>query len=154
MNFRIDVRGWRFYIALSHSQKVSGVNSKLPNGKHFLMWDFDNVEEDNVKASLESVQRRYKLSRIYLINTGIAGYWHAYCFKACSYPDTLKILAETEYLDQVYFKIGVLRGYFTLRYSPKGDRGFKPAIILPSKYREDVNCYQISSFIRYWTRRI
>ncbi len=119
-----------------------------------MMWDFDNKGEDDVKNALVDVQKRFKLSRIYLLNTGLEGYYHAYCFKAHSWGDTLKILAETEGLDQVYFKIGVIRGYFTLRYTPKKKRGFQPAIILPSRYKEDVNPYEVTSFVTYWTKRM
>ena len=154
MNFRLDFKGWRFYIALSHSVKVEGVNSKLPNGRHFLMWDFDNVGEDDVKSALLSVQKRFKLSKIYLVNTGLPNYWHSYCFKAVSYPKCLLILASTRYLDQVYFKIGCIRGYFTLRYSPKKSRDFTPAQILPSPVKEDVNPFELSNFVRYWTKRV
>lgn len=154
MNWRLDIKGWRFYVALTHSVKVRGVNSKLPSGKHILMWDFDNIGEVNVKDALSDIQRRFRLPKIYLINTGLKDYWHAYCFKAMSYPDCLRVLATTKYLDQVYFKIGVIRGYFTLRYSPKKDRDFEPAIILPSRYKEDVNPYELCSFIKYWTKRL
>jgi len=154
MNYRLDFRGWRFYIALSHSQQVKGVNSKLPDGRHFLMWDFDNVEEKDVKDALLDIQRRFRLPKIYLINTGLEDYWHAYCFKALPYPDCLRILASTPHLDPVFFKIGVIRGYFTLRYSPKKGRDFEPAIILRSRYKEDVNPYELGSFIKYWTKRL
>jgi len=154
MNFRFDFRGWRFYIALTHSQQVKGVNSKLLTGKHFPMWDFDDKEEKDVKDALFKVQKRFKLAKIYLVNTGLKRYWHAYCFKAFEWADTLRILASTEYLDQVYFKIGVIRGYFTLRYSPKKGRDFEPAIILWSRYEENVNPYEVASFVKYWTKRM
>lgn len=154
MHLRFDFKGYRFYVALTHSQQVKGVNSKLPDGKHFLMWDFDNVEEKDVKSALGNVQIKFKLSRIFLLNTGVKNYWHAYCFKAKSYPDTLRILASTDFLDEVYFKIGVIRGYFTLRYTPKKGRDFIPAIILPSIYKEDVDPYEVCSFVKYWTKRV
>jgi len=154
MNLRLDFKGWRFYIALTHSRQVKGVNSKLPDGKHFLMWDFDNKEENDVITALKEVQRRFKLPRIFLLNTGLEGYWHAYCFKATEWADTLRILASTDGLDKVFFKIGVIREYFTLRYTPKRNRDFKPAIILPSRYKEDVNPFELASFVKYWTKRI
>lgn len=154
MNLRLDYKGWRFYIALTHSQQVRGVNSKLPDGRHFLMWDFDNVGEEDVYEALSYIQERYKLPRIFLVNTGLANYWHSYCFKAVSYPECLHILASTQYLDPVFFKIGVIRGYFTLRYTPKKGRDFKAAIILPSKYAENINPYEVCSFINYWTKRL
>ncbi|MBA7593008.1 hypothetical protein ES708_35217 [subsurface metagenome] len=154
MNLRLDFKGYRFYIALTHSGQVKGVNSKLPSGNHFLMWDFDDKEGKDVREALLSIQKRFKLPRIYLLNTGLDGFYHAYCFKAHSWPDTLKIVASTECLDQVFFKIGAIRGYFTLRYTPKGKRAFQPAVILPSRYKEDVNPYGLTSFVKYWTKRL
>ncbi len=154
MKLRVDFKGWRFYIALTHSAQVRGVNSKLPDGRHFLMWDFDDIGEEDVKRALVDVQRRFKLARILLLNTGLEGYWHAYCFKAHSWADTLRILASTEGLDRVFFKIGAIREYFTLRYTPKKRRDFKPAIVLPSRYKEDVNPYELTSFVKYWTKRM
>ncbi len=154
MKLRIDFKGYRFYIALTHSGKVRGVNSKLPDGNHFLMWDFDDIAEEDVCISLFEVQLRYDLSKIYLLNTGLPRYWHAYCFTRVSWGDCLKILAETQCLDKVYFKIGCIRGYFTLRYTAKKAREFEPARILPSRYDEDVDPYELSSFVTYWTKRM
>ncbi|GAI91259.1 unnamed protein product, partial [marine sediment metagenome] len=122
--------------------------------KSLLMWDFDDKEEKDVREALLSVQKRFKLPRIFLLNTGLDGFYHAYCFKATRWPETLQILASTELLDQVFFKIGAIRGYFTLRYSPKGKREFRPAVILPSRYKEDVNPYEVCSFVKYWTKRM
>jgi len=154
MKLRVDFKGYRFYIALTHSGQVRGVNSKLADERHFLMWDFDDIGEDDVKEALLWVQRKYHLSRVYLLNTGLDNFWHAYCFTSVSWGDCLKILAETPHLDKVYFKIGCIRGYFTLRYTPKKAREFKPAIILPSKYAEDVDPYELNSFVTYWTKRM
>ncbi len=154
MKLRVDFKGWRFYIALTHSGQVKGVNSKLPDGRHFLMWDFDDIEEEVVKEALCQVQRRWHLSKIYLLNTGLPNFWHAYCFTSVSWGECLKLLVETPYLDKVYFKIGCIRGYFTLRYTKKRAREFEPAIILPSRYNEDVDPYELSSFVTYWTKRM
>ncbi len=154
MNFRLDWRGWRFYIALTHSKLVSGVNSKLQNGQHFLMWDFDDVEEVIVREVLANVQKRFKLSAIYLINTGLPNYWHAYCFTKKEWGEVLLILSSTPHLDPVFFKIGCIRGYFTLRYSPKKGRDFKPAIVLGSNHKADVNPFELSNFVKYWTKRV
>lgn len=154
MKLRVDFKGYRFYIALTHSGQVKGVNSKLPDGRHFLMWDFDDKEEKDVREALVKVQQVFRLPQIYLLNTGLPTFWHSYCFKSLPWGDTLRVLANTEGLDQVFFKIGVIRGYFTLRYTPKGKRAFKTAVILPSRYNEDVDPYKITSFVKYWTKRM
>ena len=66
MRIRLNLAGVRFFASLSRYTKVTGVNSKLPGGKHFLMWDFDNVERWKVQAILETVQAEWKLPNIYL----------------------------------------------------------------------------------------
>lgn len=154
MNFRFDFRSLHFHIGLSRSVQVQGVNSKLPDGRHILMWDFDNVEEDNVIKALLQVQRRYKLPTIYLINTGLPLHYHAYSFVARSFADVIRILYSTEGIDKVYFKIGIVREFFTLRYSPKRGREFKLVLRMPSKYGADVDPYQIANFTQYWTKRV
>lgn len=154
MRVRFDFKGLRFFLAITRSKEVEGVNSKLPDGWHFLMWDFDEVEEGKVIFALLEVQRFFKLSSICIISTGIPNHHHAYCFTKASYPTVLSILASTEGLDQMYFKIGVIRGYFTLRISDKKDRVFQPRITLASPVPPDINPSEIASFITYWTKRI
>lgn len=142
------------YIALTHSQRLKGVNSKLPDGRHFLMWDFDGKEHDDIKSTLLDIQKRFKLSRIFLVNTGLPGFYHAYCFRALPWADVLHVLASTEGLDPVYFKIGIFRGFFTLRISGKKGRSFLPAEILPSRSKEDLNPFELTNFSNYWTKRV
>lgn len=154
MHYRLDIKGWRFYIALTYSQRVRGIHSLQKSGKHILMWDFDNKAEDDVRLALLQVQKHFKLPRIFLLNTGLSGYYHAYCFSLHSWADALHIIASTEGIDQMFFKIGVIRGYFTLRYSPKRGRDFEAAIILPSQYKEDVNPFEMSYEGNYWTKRL
>ncbi len=153
MNIRLNLATFRFFMSLSRYSKVTGVNSKLPGGKHVLFWDFDNVDEAEITLYLTEAQKKWKLPKIYLVNTGIDGYFHAYCFKAVDWGTCLHILANTPKLDQMFFRIGVIRGYFTLRYTKKLGREFKPATILPSKYPETINPFELCSFITYDTKR-
>jgi len=153
MKFQITFRNYRLFCSLAKYIHVSGVNSKLANGRHFLMWDFDNLGEEIIRNELLRIQKKFHLSQIYLINTGLTGYYHAYCFLDFDWANTLYILASTQGIDKMYFTIGVARGYFTLRYTPKKSRDFKPAIILSSKVKETVNPYTLKSFIDYPTKR-
>lgn len=153
MNWRFDLKGWHFHISLNRTAKMQGVNSRLPGGLHFLMWDFDKVSAQDATTSLLSMQSRFKLPLIYLLNTGLPDHYHAYCFKSLTWGRVLYVLAETEYLDPIFFKIGCVRGFFTLRYSPKKGREFRPAVVLPSKYPEDVDPYELHEFVEYLTKR-
>lgn len=149
MNFRIENRWFTFYIGLKRIQMVDGYNSILPDGKHFLMWDFDDTKLEAVKAALREIQKRYKLPIIWLLNTGIPDSWHANCFKALEWEECRSVVAATKYVDKKFVGIGILRGFFTLRYSPMQGREFQPAIILPSIYPEDINPLELTSFITY-----
>ena len=153
MRVRFNIGSYHFFISVYRTGKVTGVNSKLPSGRHFLMWDFDDTPMNVVKQSLSYVQKKWRLAPIYIVNTGLHDYYHAYCFSAKDWGTTLHILADTPELDQMFFRIGVIRGYFTLRFTPKHNRDFKPALILGSKVREDINPYEICSFITYDTKR-
>lgn len=153
MNFRWENPYFTFYIGLKRIEKVDGYNSMLPGGKHFLMWDFDEIEFCNVKEELLRIQKKYRLPRIYLLNTGRALCWHANCFKALPWEECCSIIAATRGVDKKYVAIGILRGFFTLRYSPVQGKEFEPAIILPSKVKEDVDPMELTSFITYSKKR-
>jgi len=154
MRFRVRLRGWHLYMECYHSARFEGVNSILEDGNHFLMWDFDGKAATEVAPALREKQRQFKLPTIYLVNTGKPDSWHAYCFKRMEWSFLLFILSSTEGIDQTWFKIGVVRGFFTLRYTPKGKREFKPAIVLPGKSPDDVNPYELTSFAKFWSMRL
>ena len=153
MRLGIERFGWRFYLAIHRLKPVKGMNSILPSGKHIIMWDFDSITEEAVVDALIKVQDEFHLPRIWLLNTGLPNYWHAFCFKLTPWADLVHILAATEGLDRVYFAIGIVRGYFTLRYSRKKGRQFEPAIIIPGYGDEDIAPFDFKSFITYKSAR-
>jgi len=154
MNFKITIKNFRFFIGFSWSHKVRGVHSLLPDGKHILMWDLDDVSKEDVIRYLREVQSRFKLPKIYLLNTGLENYWHAWCLKKVDWGDALRIVVSTPGVDKFWFTLAVARGYFTLRYTPKKNRQFKPAIILNSKQEEDLSPFDLTYFSEYWTKRV
>lgn len=139
MFYRLDIVRYRLFISWTKYSKIRGVCSNLPDGRHILLWDFDNVKELDVVKELDKIQHRYRLSTIYIINTGLEKYWHAYCFTALPYPEMLRILADTKGVDRAYLSIGVLRGYYTLRYQNKKGRKFGKSILLHSRLTADVS---------------
>ncbi len=153
MRIGIEKYGWRFYLAISRLKPVKGMNSIHSSGKHIIMWDLDNISEMEAVITLEEVQETFKLPRIWLINTGLPRYWHAFCFKLLPWEDVVHILASSDKLDKVYFAIGIIRGYFTLRYSKKKGRQFQPAIILQGYGEEDIDPFEFTSFITYPSAR-
>lgn len=153
MHKEINIGGLRVYGGVSFSKRTDGVNSKLEDGTHFLMWDFDNVDYMALLEGLRWVQWNNSLPTIYILES-TPGSYHAYCFKRKDWPTTLHILADTYGLDPAYFKIGVLRGFFTLRIKDKSGFQIRKIEELKSSMPEDVDPFEeIKSFSKYWTKR-
>lgn len=153
MILRWENKLFSFYIGVNRIEYVDGYNSRLPEGRHFLMWDFDDTPLEDVKAALVSVQRRYILPRIWILNTGRPDCYHANCFINLSWESVRAIIGATQFVDKKYLAIGILREFFTLRYAPAGGREFSKAIIIPSPVRENVNPFCLTSFATYPKKR-
>lgn len=149
MEFRVTKFGRKLHISLEKVRVVQGVNSKVDPETHFLMWDFDNTPLPGIEASLIAIQKEYNLPNISIISTG-KGY-HAYCFKACSWLRARTILASTPYVDTKYVGIGLMRGYFTLRFD--NTREFTCVCVLPGATPEDLCYSDVNSFVNY-TKRV
>lgn len=154
MRFRVEKKGFTFYIGMHRTRMVDGVNSRLPGGRHFLMWDFDETPLEQLKDELTIIQGKYKLPRIWLINSGLPDHYHANCFKALDWVTCRSIIADTPSVDKKFLAIGILRGFFTLRYSPVEGREWQPATILVSGTPEDVDPFELTSFATYPKRRM
>lgn len=155
MVIKFNIGKLHFFFEISIQRKVIGVNSQILNSdKHILLWDFDNISLSKVKKSLKKVQDEFALSNIYILKTSESSY-HAYCFTAVSFPLAMYILASTPNIDQVFFKLGVMRGFWTLRISDR--KGKKKEItqvaVLKSNIPEDVKPEQVATVSYYWTRK-
>lgn len=153
MNWRFERLGFRFHIGWSRTVEVKGVNSELKDGYHFLMWDFDDLDEFWVYEDLWEIQEKHNLPTIYVLNTGLPNYWHAYCFHRCDWLEARAIIAGTRGVDRVFLTLGIMRGYFTLRISDKRGREFKRVFTIKSDLPETVQPEEVSSFVHYTTKR-
>lgn len=140
---KYEIFGLRFRFNPSISIKkvvnVAGIDSDIANDdRHILLWDFDNVNLSDMTKTLKTLQRRWALPRIVIIESSVKHY-HAVCIKAMPYPLVLNILASTKDIDWTYFKLGVMRGYWTLRITPKSGKD-KITFVqeLPSSVSEDI----------------
>lgn len=151
MRFEFTLGTWRIRASAERQVRVRGVTSELSDGNHMLLWDFDNTDLSVVCADLKRVQAEYNLPTIHILRTRESSY-HAYCFARHSWPWTLLILADTPHLDPDYFRIGVWRGYFTLRIAPKpGAPEIEHVTDLVSGHPADINPLEANRFVRYWT---
>ena len=148
---RFKIKGVRFTFTIARTTKVIGVNSNMADGRHILMWDFDGVALDMVKAQLGYVQSRYLLSSIYILRTKVPDNYIAYCFTACDWRRTIEIIASTGYVDLNFFKFGVYRGHFTLRVTPKNGRTPRLIETLEGHELSDCEIDDLKSWVRYET---
>jgi len=145
-----------FYLAATISRQVRGVNSNLEDGNHVLFWDFDNSTLREVIDSLEEVSDRFGLPAIALLTTGAPKHWHAYCLTRCERREAQAILGWTRGLDKMYQAFGILRGYWTLRFTPKGSRKIEHVLFVPGNTDQywDVGWKELTSGSEYWTKQL
>lgn len=119
---RVDIGNIRvrFDFSISRIVSVNGINSNVDteNREHILLWDFDHISYSLIIKGLKFVQDKYHLSTIHIITSSLFCY-HAYCFTTVPKAEAMYIINETPYVDNVFFKLGVVRGYWTLRFTPK-----------------------------------
>ena len=151
MIIKTTIGRWRFTFSMAPITKVVGINSNLPDGKHILMWDFDNGTLYEIMHNLRCVQIDYALPKIRIARTGKKTGYHAICLKRVEWRECVEILAATPMLDWTYYKYGVYRGHFTLRVSPKCFRNIIFDGIMSGYGKEDVSIKELNSVTQYET---
>lgn len=135
-------------------QTQTGINSKLADGQHILMWDFDDTSLAKLVAALKDIQEEYHLPAIHILKTNKYAGYHAYCLKRCSFLKALHILSASFYIDQAFLRIGACRGFWTLRISPK--KGVEPYHVktLPSEETrpDNVEFEELTNLVEYRTK--
>lgn len=146
-------RLWKFRITFTFARVIDviGVNSKLSDGYHIPMWDFDGKKLMDVVDALNEQQKRYNLSVIYVLETTPNENYIAYCFTKLSWFDTQKVVITTEGVCHNFVKFGVIRGHFTLRVSPKCGRKPKLVTVIPSVFPADLTVDDLNSWVKYET---
>jgi len=127
--------------------------SNTKNGGHILMWDFDDTTYGKVAASLLSMQKKYQLPRITILETKEGTNFCAYCFEELPWPCALAIVLDTPGICWNFFRLSVIRGYFTLRYDEK--RGYRPnwRAEIPGKTQARVGVEDLVHAMKYETSR-
>lgn len=122
---KITISNYQLRVYFSRLEKRTGVCSQKfgEADSHMLLWDFDNANLSDISNSLYKIQRRYKLPPIYIIQSSPENY-HAYCFASRSFREVISILSSTPEIDENYLRLGVVRGYYTLRITPRANEFF------------------------------
>ena len=151
MILKIRFGKWKFMFSYSQIEDIVGVNSKVGKDKHIRMWDLDNHPIKNVCAELRIMQKRFNLPNIYVVRTKKSESYHCYCLHKTSFMDACMVLSTTFMIDPIYYRLGVTRGYWTLRISPKSNRDIVLVDVLKSDVPEDVSVKDLKSFVIYET---
>ena len=173
MILRMTVKKIRVTLTIARIAKVIGVNSELEDGKHILMWDFDDVLLPDICQDLRRVQTRYLLSDIHICRTkepteavtelgengldlivktpATYGNYIAYCFSSQDWKTAVEIVAQTHLVDWQFLRFGVYRSHFTLRVTPKNEREIKLAHRLEGYELPDCKPSDLKSWVRYET---
>jgi len=151
MILRFRVWKWRFTFTFAPVVDVIGVNSKMRDGRHILMWDFDHLPLAAVIAILTELAYRERLPDIFILESSKPDNYIAYCFHACSWWDSKRIIASTPKVDEQFFKYGVYRGYWTLRVTMKDKYHPKLVYTVYSVYSNTARVDDLDSWVVYET---
>ena len=147
MKIRINKLQLNFYANILEER--TGICSQSDTGedKHILLWDFDDSNCEEIASILLNLQQKYKLPSIYIIESSIDKY-HAYCFTARTFREVVHILSDTPNIDMVYLRLGMVRGYYTLRITPRKNDDFRLITELHSMIENemDVNGATVSKY--------
>lgn len=130
----------QFRIYFSTLEKRKGICSQKDTNEdlHALLIDFDNSELSDIVKSLRLIQIKYHLPTIFVLKSSPHSY-HAYCFTARPFMKVIHILSDIPEIDKSYFRLGIVRGYFTLRITPRKGEKFGLIKTLASIYPPEMS---------------
>jgi hypothetical protein len=120
-NFRVKIAILTVFFMIAKSQTLEGVTSLQKDGSHIVMWDLEKCSLKEAEKTLKKVQRRFRLSDIY-ITSDMQGSYRGWCYSKVDFRRYLEILLKTKFLDWNFFYWTVVRGKATLRTSNKKNR--------------------------------
>lgn len=112
---------FNIFTNIAQVQTLKGITSKVGN-KHFILWDIENVSLHKAVNVLTKIQKKWKLSNIYITSDKESSY-HAFCYSLVSFKTMLKILLDsTSIIDWSFFVWTCHRKASTIRLSNKKNR--------------------------------
>jgi hypothetical protein len=151
MILKLRIGHMRITFTIAQVVDVLGVNSKLQDGNHILMWDFDEQPLNMVIEALMLTQHEYNLPRIYILRTSPPNNYIAYCFTRTPWSIARSIVGSTEFIDENFYKWAVFRRRFTLRVGAKLGVAPQCCAIIESTVPEDVSILELHSWVKYET---
>jgi len=141
------------WFSIRKVEDQKGMCSNTKSGKHILMWDFDDTRFGWVSAELRAIQEKYQLPKITLLETKDDTNFIAYCFEELEWKDALAIVLDTPGVCWNYFRLSVIRGYFTLRYTPKSGRYPHFRAEIPGKSPQKIGVDDLVHAMKYETSK-
>lgn len=121
LNIRLKLGNLTIFGMIARTQTLAGISSRVGYDRNIILWDLDSCTLKEATAALEKVQQKYGLSDIYIFGDRNTGF-NAACFTVVSYIQLLRILIETDYIDNGFISYTAKRLKATLRMSPKEGR--------------------------------
>lgn len=142
--------------AIQRVKRVEGFISRLDTTpeKHIIMWDFDDVTRRQVRDALWDVMERLRLPDVYFWHTGRDGSYHAVCLDPFDFSDVIHALMLTRHVEPAYIALSVMRGYCTLRYTPKGNERPAGLEVLLGSRRPALKFADIKRGVTYVTAKL
>jgi hypothetical protein len=153
ISIKRNIGKYRCILRIVPVWKLYGVNSHLSDGKHILMWDFDNMTDGQVKDSLSTIAQKWMLPKIYVLATGTSNHWIAYSFTRLPWLKATAIVALTKGVDPDFVKYSMFRDHFTLRISPKDMLEPNIAFTVTGPGIEESSIDDLVNFCQYQTPR-
>jgi len=142
----------RITFTIAPVQTVVGINSNIDDKKkyHILMWDFHRAGLVAIHKALRRVQVKYKLPKIYIFESSPLHY-HAYSFRKVTFLELLKILCDTEYIDEDFVRFTAIRKCATLRITEKDSYTPRLVKVMRSYWKEDSSLMKLKNIVFYET---
>lgn len=138
-NFRAKFRNLTFFAMIAKTQTLEGVTSLQADGSHIVMWDLENCTLQKAEKTLKKIQRKYRLSNVY-IASDVEGSYRAWCFSKVDFGTFLKILVESlSILDYNFFYYTVKRKKATLRTGSKKGRPIQRVVSVLQSYYSPIS---------------
>lgn len=107
---------------IAKTQKLEGITSKVGKDEHIILWDLDNCNLSEAIESLTRTQDKYNLSDIAIFSDRENGFC-AICYTVIPFMRMLRILVDTDYIDEGFIGYTAKRFKATLRTRRKDGRG-------------------------------
>lgn len=121
ISFRFELMGFTLFFMVAKTQTIIGMSSKIRHNRHIVLWDLDKCNLSEAIRTLTEVQFKYHLSDIAIYGDRNNGFC-AICYKVVDFITMLRILIDTDYIDEGFLSYTAKRNKATLRLSRKEGR--------------------------------